>query len=88
LAATHYAKNVPSRQEAVTAHYTHVGIQAAKGAVATLPDVTSPETKALPQPENASGAMLETILAMLEKLNAADFRAVADRVADLQSARP
>ncbi len=66
---------------AMTAHYTHIGLQTAQNAVASLPDVTG----AAPAPTAAQGDV-GAVLGMLEGLDKAGLKAVAARVGELLNA--
>ena len=62
---------------AMTAHYTHIGIETAQNAVALLPDVT--HTKTLPEHAGATGATVDGIGATLEGLTAEQLKDVVKR---------
>jgi integrase len=66
---------------AMTAHYTHIGIETAQNAVALLPDVT--HAKALPEHAGATGATLEGIDAMLEGLTVQQLKDVVKQAQQL-----
>ncbi len=63
---------------AMTAHYTHVGVDAAKSAVLALPDVTGADA-ARPASAGAVGTVLDT----LAELSVADLRTVAETAQEL-----
>jgi integrase len=65
----------------MTAHYTHIGIETAKRAVAALPDVTGAE--AAGAVTVAAGGALEGVLAGLEGLGKEDLEKVVARATEL-----
>jgi len=66
---------------AMTAHYTHIGLQTAQNAVASLPDVTG--AAADPAAVEAAQGDLATVLALLERLDASGLKAAAAKVREL-----
>lgn len=66
---------------AMTQHYTHVTLETAQSAVATLPDVTGTNTP--PEHADATQAGFDAILNGLEKLSAEQLKSVVDRAQGL-----
>ncbi len=66
---------------AMTAHYTHIGIEAAQRAVAMLPDVTHTDTEE--DAANAARAKLDAVLTSLEGLTPEQIQEVAKRVREM-----
>jgi integrase len=62
---------------AMTRHYTHIGIEAARDAVAALPAVTM-EAEATPAPTAADA--LETILALAEGMTGKTWKATREKI--------
>ena len=71
---------------AMTAHYTHIGLQTAQSAVACLPDVTGADA-VTPLPVKTPQEDLETVLALLERLDAGGLKAAAAKVQELTRRR-
>lgn len=63
---------------AMTQHYTHIALETAQKAVATLPDVTHAE--ALPEPPNATEAEMAEVDKVLERMTLAQLEKTAAKV--------
>lgn len=66
---------------AMTAHYTHIGIETAQRAVATLPDMTHADT--LPEHAGVTGATLDGIGATLDGMTVQQLKDVVKRAQQL-----
>ncbi|MDD3544979.1 MAG: hypothetical protein PHG96_06425 [Kiritimatiellae bacterium] len=67
----------------MTAHYTHIGIETAKRAVAALPDVTRAEENGATGASVATGAKLEGVLAALEVMGRGELARVGERLREM-----
>ena len=63
---------------AMPQHYTHIALETAQKAVATLPDVTHAE--ALPEPPNATESEMAEVEKVLERMTLAQLQGVAVKV--------
>lgn len=70
---------------AMTQHYSHIGLETARTAIATLPGLDGVNTKALPA--DAAGANLDTVLAMLDGLSAEALAEVAKKAHEIADKR-
>ncbi len=66
---------------AMTAHYTHIGIETAQNAVALLPDVT--HAKGLPESANATEAEIDVMQKTLDRMTLSQLQALASKVQKL-----
>lgn len=70
---------------AMTQHYTHIAIETAQNAVALLPDVTHAKTQ--PEGPDATDAILDGILGLLDKLTDEQLKTLAKKAREATAKR-